>query len=191
MAGVSCDNASNLTDVLKGVFEKHQVHCCIDVVIFVKSFSESLLQEFSALELVVKLVIETSYELSENKGFAVFFLEVFTQVSFGISLLAVVIDKFSVSSEISGIYKTISVNTFKLVDPQLDHVVILLNGFWFSLENSLKDICQMTNIEFIMEIDGTLFEPVTNKIVHCDCGLDDVGHKFADGTLVVLGEMLR
>ena len=152
--------------MLHGIFEQDQIHHWIDIIVLIKSLLESLAKCFRASELIVKLVINACNELSENKGLRVLFLEELTQVCFCVSLFAVVVHKISVHRKVSSIDETISVNTFELMDPQLYHVVVILDRLWFSLENALEDISQVTHIEFVVEVNGRLLKLFFDERVH-------------------------
>jgi hypothetical protein len=78
----------------------------------------------------------------------------------------VVVHKISVHRKVSSIDETISVNTFELMDPQLYHVVVILDRLWFSLENALEDISQVTHIEFVVEVNGRLLKLFFDERVH-------------------------
>ena len=140
--------------MLHGIFEQDQIHHWVDIIVLIKSLLESLAKCFRASELIVELVINACNELSENKRLGVLLLEELTQVCLCVSLFAVVVNKISVDSKVSSINETISVNTFELMDPQLYHVVVILYRLWFSLENALEDISQMTHIELVVEVNG-------------------------------------
>jgi hypothetical protein len=105
--------------VLHSIFEKHEVHDGVQLVVFTES-KVALIREFISIgELIVNLVVERLYEVSEYERLRRR-SEIFGQVELVEALLAKVADDRTVIGQVSWAYEPITVNTFALVHPQLD-----------------------------------------------------------------------
>jgi hypothetical protein len=82
MTLIGRDDSTDFADVFHGIFEEHQVHDCISVVVLSQSLVKSLLQSVIVLELIVKLLIKTTHELGEDKRLRSV-SEVLLEVEFG------------------------------------------------------------------------------------------------------------
>jgi len=69
--------------------------------------------------------------------------------------------------------KSITINSLSFVNPKFDEIIWLFDCLLFGCEKSLEDIGQMTNIEFIMEILGSLSEVSFNFLMKRQCSFDD------------------
>lgn len=85
----------------------------------------------------------------------------------------------------SGIYKSITIDSFSFMDPQFDKVVWLDNGFLFGLEHALENIGQVSNIELIMEVLSGLSELPLNLLLELKGTLDDWKDLLLDSSLEV------
>jgi len=107
--------------------------------------------------LIVKLIIKASDELRKDEWLWSS-AKVLLQIKFGERLLAAVGSKSSEDSQVFGIDKSISEDSFAFVDPKSNQVVWFLNCILFGLQKTLEHIGQMTDIEFVMEVLGSLPE---------------------------------
>ena len=55
------------------------------------------------------------------------------------------------------------------MEPQLDKVVWLFNGLRLSNEETLENVCEMTHVEFVVEVECSLTEILFNLAVECEC----------------------
>lgn len=69
--------------------------------------------------------------------------------------------------------ETITVNTFGLVNPQFDEHVRFLDSILFGDEETLENVGQVTDVELVMEVNGSLSECALNFRVQLESGLDD------------------
>lgn len=76
MTLVCCYDSSDLTAMLHGVVEKHEVHGGKEVVVLSQSELESLSKLFDVLELIVKFLIKATNKVSEDEWLRVLFGEV-------------------------------------------------------------------------------------------------------------------
>lgn len=175
--------------MLHGVFEEHEVHHGVGIVVLSKGFSQSAGEGVDVGELVVELVIEGADEVGENERLGVNGLEELGEVEFGEVLLADVGDEASVLSEVFGVDESVSEDTLALVHPKSDDLIGLLDSFLLGNEKTLEDVSQMTNIELVMEVDSGLTESTGDFTVKTDGTLDHGGEQLVDCTLELL-EML-
>jgi hypothetical protein len=95
--------------------------------------------------------------LSEDKWFRCG-SEIFLKIEFGERFG----DKLSFDGSVCGKmlwrYKSITIDSFSLMYPQLDKIIWLLDDFLFGSEKSLEHIGQVTNVEFVMEVLSGLSE---------------------------------
>ena len=119
---------------------------------------QTLREHLAVGELIVEFVVETGYKVGEDKRLWVFSLEIVGEVGARESLLLGVEEARAESGQICSIYQSISVNAFTFVHPQLYKVVRLLDGILFGLKHTLEHIGQVTDIEFVMEINSGLSE---------------------------------
>ena len=75
------------------------------------------------------------------------------------------------------------------MDPQFDQQVGFLDGFTLSNEEALENVGQVTHVEFVMEVDGSLTERSSDISVELKGAFDDWSNQFLDGALE-LAEML-
>jgi hypothetical protein len=68
------------------------------------------------------------------------------------------ISDLSILDQVSRVDKSITIDSLSLVHPQFDKIVRLLDGLRLGIEDTLEDISQVTNIELIMEVLGSLSE---------------------------------
>ena len=94
-----------------------------------------------------------------------------------------VADEFLVSLQVLLIDESISIDTFTLVHPKSSQIVWFLDGLEFGLEKTLEDIGQMTNIEFIVEVDGSLSEVSLDFALEIEGCLDHTSDTILDGAL--------
>ena len=66
--------------MLHGVFEKHQVHHCVGIIILTEGLSKTLLELIKRLELIVFLLLKAFHELGEHKRLGVSSLEILGQI---------------------------------------------------------------------------------------------------------------
>ena len=95
----------------------------------------------------------------------------------------------SVSGDILVTNKSISVDSFGLVNPQLYKVIWLLNCLLLGRKKTLEHICQMTNIELIMEVLCSLSEVSLDLSMETQGSLNDWHNLLLDISLELL-EML-
>lgn len=88
-----------------------------------------------------------------------------------------------------GANKTITIDALTLVSPQLNKVVRLLDGFLVRLEHTLHDIGQVTHIEFVVEVNGSLLESALHLSVQLQGSLDHDGNQLLHRRLI-LAEVL-
>ena len=75
------------------------------------------------------------------------------------------------------------------MDPQFDQKVGFLDGFTLGNEEALENVGQVTHVEFVMEVDGSLTERSSDISVELKGAFDDWSNQFLDGALE-LAEML-
>lgn len=75
------------------------------------------------------------------------------------------------------------------MDPKFDKIIRLLNGFWLGNKKTLENVGQMSNIKFIMEVNGSLSEVSFDFSVKVKSSLNDWDNLFLNSTLE-LREML-
>ena len=92
-------------------------------------------------------------------------------------------DKFFVSLQVLLIDKSISIDTFALVYPKSSQVVWFFDGLKFGLQKTLEDIGQMTNIEFVVEVDGSLSEVSLDLTLEIEGCFDHTSNAILDGAL--------
>lgn len=159
MTLVRCNDSADLANVLHCIIEKYEIHDSIDIIILSETLLESVLHGFLSWELIVKFVIKTTHELSKDQRFRIS-SKVFLQVELGETLGLAIIGKLSIKSKIFCIDEPISEDSLALMDPESYQVFRLFNCIYFSLKQSLEDICQVTNIELIVEVLCSLSELV-------------------------------
>ena len=116
-------------------------------------------------------------------------MEVFAQVEFGEGLLADFRSKFAVLAQVFGGDQSITVDALGLVDPQFNQKIGFLDRFNLCNEQSLENVGQVTHVEFVMEVDGSLTESLRDVRMELQGALDDRSNQFLDGALE-LAEML-
>lgn len=135
------------------------------------------------LELIVEFLIEASDEVGEDEWFSTFISEVLRQVLFWEVLLGQVLDDVSVFSQVSGVNESISIDSLGLVTPKLDKGVWGLDGLSSGLENTLEDVGQVSDVELVVEVLGSLSEGSLNLSVKSQGSLDDLWNKFLDSSV--------
>ena len=144
--------------MLHGILEEDQVHDSVGIVVVSKGFSETRCKSSLTWEAIIQLIIEGGDEVSEDQRFRVGLLVEFRELSSGELLLCNVCCEGLERLQVLWADQTITVDTLTLVSPQLNQVVRLLDGLWGSSEHTLEDCSQVTDIEFVMEVDGGLLE---------------------------------
>ena len=94
-----------------------------------------------------------------------------------------VADEFFISLQVLLVDESISIDTFALVYPKSSQIVWFLDGLKLGLEKTLEDIGQMTNIEFIVEVDGSLSEVSLDLTLEIEGCLDHTSNAILDGAL--------
>jgi hypothetical protein len=69
------------------------------------------------------------------------------------------------------------------VDPHLDQIIGLLDGLRLGNKETLENVSQVTHIEFVMEVDGSLPEILFDFTVEGESGLNDGDDLLLDSTL--------
>jgi hypothetical protein len=95
----------------------------------------------------------------------------------------IVANEFFISLQVLLIDKSISIDTFTLVHPKSSQIVWFFDGLKFGLQKTLEDIGQMTNIEFIVEVDGSLSKVSLYFTLEIEGCLDHTGNAILDGAL--------
>ena len=85
--------------------------------------------------------------------------------------------------------KSISVNTFTLVNPHLYELIGLLNSLDLGSQETLENVGQVTHIELVMEVRCGLSELHGHFVVELKCLLDHGSNMLGNGSLE-LSEML-
>jgi hypothetical protein len=75
------------------------------------------------------------------------------------------------------------------VDPKSDEVLWLLNSLNLGSQKSLEDVCQMPDIEFVMEVLGSLPEVSFDFSMDSQGGFNDRGYPLDNAGFEALGEM--
>jgi hypothetical protein len=57
-----------------------------------------------------------------------------------------------------GGYKSITVCSLTFVDPQLDHFLWLDELDWIGQQNTLENVGQVSQVELVMEVNGSFSE---------------------------------
>lgn len=141
-------------------------------------------KSLSVRELIVKLVIKTSNEVSKDKRF-ISRSKVFSQIELvgETGPFSNISCKFTVSGKISSIYKSISVNTFRLVQPELDEILRFFDSFRLGGKKTLENVGIVTNVEFVMEVSSSLLEMLIDKTMKIKCSLDNIRDLFHNARL--------
>lgn len=69
------------------------------------------------------------------------------------------------------------------MDPHLDQIIGLFDGLRLGNKETLENVSQVTHIEFVMEVDGSLPEILFDFTVEGESGLNDGDDLLLDGTL--------
>lgn len=75
------------------------------------------------------------------------------------------------------------------MDPKLNEVVWFLDGFDLGYEETLENVGQVSHIELVVEVNGSLPEVSLYFSMQCQSSFDDRHNLFLDGSLE-LGEVL-
>ena len=75
------------------------------------------------------------------------------------------------------------------MDPQFNQIIRFFDSLWLGYEQSLEDVGQVSHIELIMEVDGSLPEVPFHLSVQVKCCLDNGSDELLDSALE-LGEVL-
>lgn len=67
MASVGSDDTSDTAHVLHGVFEKHQVHHGVGVIVLTKCITQALRQLVNGGELIVLFLFKAFHELGKDE----------------------------------------------------------------------------------------------------------------------------
>ena len=148
----------DLTDVLHGIFEEHQVHNCVSIVIVIQGLGKLSGHGLRGWETIVECLIERGHEVCKDQWLWIDILVELAEVSTRECFLCQVRGKHSVSLQVLRADETITVNSLTLVRPEHHHVIWLLDGLLTSLKHTLHHVGQVTHIELIVEVDGCLLE---------------------------------
>jgi hypothetical protein len=144
--------------VLHSIVEEHKVHGSVQFVVLTEGITESSAEGINVCELIVKFLIKTVDEVSENQWFGCWLLEVLVQVELTERFLGKISSERTISLQVLSTHKTITIHTLRLVEPKFDKVIWFLDGFGSCLEETLENVGQVTNIEFVMEVSSSLSE---------------------------------
>lgn len=170
--------------MLHGILEQYEVHDGIYIIVLTKGEVKHLGEGIDVGELIVKFLIESSNEVSEDERLRSS-TEVLLQVELGEGLGRDISGKLTIFSQVRIADKSISINSLGLVHPQSDELIRLFNSFRFGIKDSLEDVSQVTNIEFIMEVLCSLSELLSggNIRVELQGSLDHKWYLFKNGGL--------
>ena len=82
--------------------------------------------------------------------------------------------------------QSITVDSFRFVDPEFDEFFRILELVRLSQEQALEDTRKMSNVEFVMEVDGSLSERGNDSLMEVKSSLDDELSLFLDVRLEFL-----
>lgn len=76
--------------------------------------------------------------------------------------------------------ESIAVRTFAFVNPESDDFIRLLVSIGLREQHALVYVGDVSEVEFVMEVDGGFFEFLGNGVVQEECGADDLVGLFED-----------
>ena len=139
-------------------------------------------------ESVVHLIIKRGDKVGKDKRLRVLLLVELGQVGSVELLLGKIGSESLEDLQVLGADKSITVDTFTLVSPQLDQMIGLLDCFGAGLKHTLHDVGQMTHIELIMEVNRCLLEISFDFSMQVERSLDHLRHELLHIGLI-LAEM--
>ncbi len=129
-------------------------------------------------ESVVQFIIKRGDKVGKDKRLRVLLLVELGQVGSVELLLGKIGSESLEDLQVLWADKTITIDTFTLVSPQLHQMVRFLDCFLAGLKHTLHDVGQMTHIELIMEVNGCLLEIPFDFTMQVECSLNHVRHKL-------------
>lgn len=87
MTGRGLDNTGDLADVFDGIFEEHQAHVGVIVVVLLQGILDVMFQFIIGHQVVETLTADSLGEVTEDEVFGVLGLEVALEVELGEALL--------------------------------------------------------------------------------------------------------
>ena len=134
------DYSGDFTGVLHGIFEENQVHSGICIIVVSEGLLQFICQGFLTREPVILLIVKRYDKVSEDQWIRVNILVELCEVGSWEGFFGYISCKELELLEMLWADKTITIDTFTFVSPQLDHVVGLLDSFWGSLKHSLERV---------------------------------------------------
>jgi len=177
--------------MLHGILKQHKVHHGVDIIVLTEGVLKHLSELFDVGELVIDLFIEAIDEVGKDKRLGLLTSEVLLQVELGEGLSSDISGDLSVLEQVIGVDESITIDSLSLVHPKFDEHVGFLDDLLLSVEETLEDVGQVTNIELVVEVGSCLSE----LLGHCDITMElqgSLNHEWnllKDGRLE-LGEML-
>lgn len=153
--------------MLHGILEQYEVHDCVNIVVLAEGEVKHFCQSISVGELIVEFLVKTTDEVGEDEGLGSG-TEVFLQVELGEGLGGDIGSELTIFSQVRIADKSITIDSLGLVDPQSNELIRLLDSLGLGIEETLEHVGQVTNIELIMEVLGSLSELLSDSNIRVE-----------------------
>lgn len=191
MTGRGLDNSGDLADVFDGVFEEHEGHHGVVVIVLLEGVGHVVFQLLVGHEVVLTFTSDSVGEVTEDQVFGAGGLEVSLEVELGEGFLQEVEHDAFVLGEVLHGDETVTVDSFTLVDPELDDLVGSLELGGLGNQQALEHTGDVSQVELVMEVDSGLSEGLADVGMQSQSRLDESGHLFLHLGLEVLQVTLQ
>ena len=172
------DDAADSADVLHCVFEQHEIHRRICLVVLREGVLQNFLKHRELVDVVVDLFLDTTSEVAEDERLGVvLFVELLDARNFeelpcdGLRVLVV-------RREILDGNKTIRIHALRLVQPQLGELVDVVEVLRSREEQALKHVAEVAHRELVVEVHRSLAEARDDLFVVRQRSLNQLAAKF-------------